>query len=232
MTQETNNQTPITMKNSIGEWLIAFVINYLVFQIFWSYNALGRDSDYSISSANVALALAALFIFALSLLFGPFYRMGWCKKWGIRLRRPVALIGIFSAFAHSYYVIKSYISMESMPVDEEKTCAILGIAACIILIIMLVTSYPFALRLLNAARWRSLQLTTSILLIIISIAHYLVLGYHQIWLLWLETHSQPVPPATFIVTIFCAIVLVVRIIDAIRNGIKKRSLNRNRVTDI
>ncbi|MEI6521145.1 MAG: ferric reductase-like transmembrane domain-containing protein [bacterium] len=222
MALQTKIQTPITIKNSIGEWLIAITINYLIFQAFWSYNVLWRGSDYSLDSANPALAVSALFIFALSLLFGPFYRTGWCQKWVIRLRRPIAMIATLLAFTHSYLVIKSYITTGAAPVDEEKTCVILGITALVILLIMLITSYPFALRMLNAAKWRALQLTASILLILTLNTHYLVLDYYQVWQHWMQSHNHPVPPATMVVNIFCAIVLLVRVIDAIRNGMKKK----------
>ncbi len=216
MTQETKKQTPITVKNSFAEWLIAILINYLIFQGFWSYNAKLCGIGYNIDSVNIATADAALFVFALALLIGPLYRVGMYQKWGIRLRRPIALGGSLLAFIHSYLAIKSFIDMGIMPQEEMKTSAILGIAAGIIMLLLIATSYPSALYLLKAKAWRIFQLTNCFLLILISIVHYMVLGYYQLWQIWFLKHNHPVPPASLVVTAFCVLVILFRTSDGIR----------------
>ena len=216
MTQDSKYRTPVTMQNTIWEWLIAIVINYIIFQAFWSYNVIYRQSEYNIDSANTATACASLLIFALVLTLGPLYRIGLCKKWGIRLRRPIALIAIIPAYIHSFLVIRGFIANEINLEGELKISAILGMAACGLTILLIATSYPYALRNLKTTLWRIFQFTGSFLLVLVSIAHYMVLGYYESWQMWFEDKIPAAPPAALIVTIFCALVILLRIADGLR----------------
>ena len=209
---QANAEKPIILRNSTGEWLRAWVFGLFVFQAMWTYHDLWRiGKHYGWPTAHEALALSASYCFAVALLLGPWHRITGLGVQLLRLRRPLGIVGAILTTAHM--VIVCVILRWPLTTNERITSFVFGLLAVCIMIPLIATSFPWALKRFGTLGWRKVQSIAPLLLLLI-IVHYLSLGKLPDWIKWFQTFDQPghsvAPGGTFLLTIFCMVVFLVR----------------------
>lgn len=183
--------------------MLSFLIYVGVFLLMWEYHR-WRGRPYSLFTANKAIAIASSLLVSFSLALGPLSRLTGKFRKVIRLRRTLGVTAVLFVVLH---VIVSLFLVEKFDLayySRYWLSVVFGAVTLIGFLLMLVTSYKWAVKRLGRNRWKHLHTAGHIFLAFI-ILHILSSGKFPNWILWLRTFNQPVPPGTvvpsFIVTL-------------------------------
>jgi len=202
---------PIITRNKLWEWSISFIIYIGLFLLMLEYHG-WRGRPYSLFTANKAIAIASSLLFSFSLVLGPLRRLTGKFRKAIRLRRT---LGVTAAIFMVLHVALSLFFVEKFDLSyysQNWLSIVFGAIALVGFLLLWATSYQGAVDRLGQGRWKCIQTTGYIFLLLI-ILHIVVLGKIPNWILWFKTFNQPVPPGTMVPSVVAAVVILFKIVD-------------------
>ena len=196
------------LRNSIVQWLAAAGVNVVIFAFFMWYHAV-RGKPCSLFVANKCIAIASVFSIGISLSLGPISRF-FAGAAGVLPHRRT--FGVFGAFLIPLHVVLSLFFFRGPWYREHWMAAVFGVVALSLLLAIAVSSYPSVFKLLGKQVWLPLQRLVWVVWILV-LGHLLLLGKAPGWIKWLRTFDKPLPPGAFTTSLFCTLVLLLKLLD-------------------
>lgn len=217
MQYQDGSWSPITLKNSVLQWIGAFLYSALWCWFVMGYHAWWRGKPCSLQTFDEGMACAAYYAMATAFTLGPLYRFGLCLKSWVSLRRPLGIVaGIFAAV----HILMTFTTQWrnygwNYICVEHWDMALLGVLSTALLAWLIKTAYPSAMEQNGLERWRKIQVC-GLALLPLALAHFVVLGKIPKWMDWFRGVDKHAAPAgTLVVFIFGVVVIVLRIVDFI-----------------
>jgi len=208
------NVKNITLANSRLEWLYSLLLAasswlFLMFYHDW------RGKAFSVFTAGKCFGITAVVIISTSLFLGFLARRTVRVLHLLPFRRSLGIIGV--AFAAIHILFSLFLLQQNFPLQYYldhllSTCC--GILATLLFIIIFISSFPKAFKELGETRWKHLQ-TTSYLALLLSLIHFASLDKLPNWINWFRTFkpSPWLPPGTMPPFIFAVLVLACAVIE-------------------
>ena len=196
------------LRNTMFQWLAAAVVNVVIFAFFMWYHAV-RGKPCSLFVANKCIAIASVFSMGISLSLGPISRFFAGAAGALPYRRT---LGVFGAFLIPLHVVLSVIFFRAPWYRDHWMAVVFGVVALSLLLAIAVSSYPPAFKRLGKQVWLSLQRLVWAVWILL-LGHLLLLGKAPGWVKWLRTFDKPLPPGAFTTSLFCTLVLLLKLLD-------------------
>jgi DMSO/TMAO reductase YedYZ heme-binding membrane subunit len=153
-----------------------------------AYHDWWRAKTYSLGTANESLALSAVFCMSLALSLGPLRRLFGLRPALVRLRRPLGVWSVVLALAHSVVTLVVMSNKYDWAYFRAHLdLLVLGISALALLLMLGVTSWPFALRKFGG------------------------------WVAWFQKRDKPAPPGTMWAFLAGVLAFIVRAADWLRS---------------
>ena len=219
----SNMTNPIVIKNSKKEWIISLLIFSVLVFFYLFYHDI-RGKAYSLWTANKSMALSASIFISISILFGPLYRKWRNKHWLVKYRRTFGVIGGASLLFHvpvSLFFLPS--KFPGSYFIKHAVSTIIGVLGFSILVMLLIISTKRFFMKLGHKKWKFLQ-RFSIAALMLCLAHFAALGKIPNWVRWFQNFDKP-PPGTMIPFLIGSIVLLIWIIDFLKNSRKNSNTN-------
>ncbi|MAG18419.1 MAG: hypothetical protein CL944_03015 [Candidatus Diapherotrites archaeon] len=136
------------------------------------------DFAHSIDELNKVAALAGIGLIALAFLSGPLSRL-WPKTcaWLLPTRKYVGIGGFILAALHSIYAIIIFYDLDLNQILLENPHAlaiILGIIAILIFALITFTSTKKAVKQMGYSKWKTIQ-TTGYVALLLAVIHFILL---------------------------------------------------------
>lgn len=222
--QNFGDPTPIVSKNRPTEWTVAILFAVASCCCVMAYHDLWRAKGYSILTLNEAMAHTAYYCLALAFAVGPLYRFGVLARDVVPVRRPFGIIAVGCIILHallSLIPLSSKFGWDHFVVKHWDHTA-LGVGGTILALWMLQTSFGNTLQRLGATGWRRIQLA-GLVLLPLAVWHFMALGKLAKWADWFAGRDKlPAPPGTLIIFCVAVLVILLRVVDALRHWKKVR----------
>jgi len=202
------------LQNKTIQWIISIAVYLLAFGFFmWYYYAQGYP--YSLLTVNKCIALASLFSIGVAISMGPLSRFFGIIKNLLSYRRTMGMTGAYLVILH--IIISVFFLQETFPLQwfmEHWICVIFCVPAFLLLLIITVLSYPRGFKFLVQHK---LQFFPKLVWLAFAFAlgHILFMGKIPDWIEWLKTFDTPLPHAALPASVFCIIVLLLKLTDTI-----------------
>lgn len=181
----------------------------------WYYSV--RGYPYSLLTVNKGIALAAIFSIGISISMGPLSRFFVFIQKLLPYRRALGMTGAYMVILH--ITLSIFFLPEMFPLQwflDRWPTIIFCLPAFFLLLVISLLSYPAGFKRLVQTKlqffpqfvWLALGFT---------LGHILFLGKIPAWIEWFKTFDTPVPPATLPASIFCIIVLSLKLVDILRS---------------
>ncbi len=214
--------TPIVMKNSKAEWFICMVVAMTLFLLSWHYLYL-RGKLYTLFSANRALGITGTVLICVSLMQGAWYRLTGIGRQSIRLRRSLGIIGVMAVTAH---VVISLLGIPKFTLDyySEKSVSIaIGCIGTLLLLGIVLLSFPWALKKLGAKQWKHMQ-WLGYAAVALTLLHIICIGKGPGMYKWVQKGLlTSLPNESVLPMLLCMVTLVVKCADMLRTKDRARS---------
>ena len=176
-----------------------------------------------------SIALTGLTLIAVSYLIGPMARL-WPAKWEkyCNMRKQLGLIGLVFVVFHIFmalvvltpvYFPKFFLETDRLS-DLGQISVLTGILGFVIFIIVGITSLPSVEEKMTERGWFFVQ-RSGLVAIILSVFHFIVFKWRG-WFNW-NNWNNNIPPGTFVVTVFIALVFLIRAITYILERRKRKA---------
>jgi len=218
-------KTRHVFSNKTTHWVICGFI-YLGFFTFFIWYHIVRGKPFSLWTTEKCTAIASVYCLGLALALGPLSRFIPSFDKLLPYRRTLGLTAAFMSIPHVILAI-FYLPLKFPEKYSEKyflswfvshwITVVLGFLVLVLFMIIVAYSYPSGIRKLGKRKWMILQ-KFSYLVMIMAVLHLLFMGKVPGWIEWFKTHDKPFPPGTFATTIFCLLVLLLKVLDLIFHG--------------
>lgn len=195
------------MHVTVRGWSIAAVLGIVAFAYFLTkYNP---EQRFTLFFINKGIANTALFLIALSFLYGPLCKIIPFLSHHIYARRYIGIAGFFAAVLHLTLSLLQF--TDRFPIQWYFD-HIIGVLAAIIatgiFTVLAVTSTSKYVAKLGSSKWKTVQRTGYIALVLVLIHIYYAAGPR--WQMWLQ--GEVSMPNSVLMFSFGILVLIVRII--------------------
>jgi DMSO/TMAO reductase YedYZ heme-binding membrane subunit len=193
---------PIVMTNKSWEWMTSFAMCLALFVFMLEYHR-WRGKPYSLFTANKAMAIASVVSIAFALSFGPIYRLTAKFRKSMRVRRPLGITGVAMAILH---VLLTLCFIPKFNFDYYKAHAgevIVGMVAFAGFLVLMATSFRWALKRLGRMKWKIIQKFGYVFLILVLLHAIILTGKVWNWPKWFSQMKEPVPPGSFAIFVLC-----------------------------
>ncbi|MBI4833323.1 MAG: hypothetical protein HY811_00685 [Planctomycetes bacterium] len=202
------------LQNTVVQWIVSIAI-YLALGGFFMWYYSVRGYSYDLFTVNKGIALAALFSICISISLGPLSRFIIFIGKLLPYRRTLGMIGAYMVVAH--ITLSFFFLPEIFPLEwflEHWPTIIFCIPAVLLLLMIALLSYPSGFKWLVK---KKLQFFPKFVWLALGFAlgHILFLGKIPDWIEWIKTFYTPLPHATLPASIFCIIVLFLKLLDII-----------------
>src|SRR3989338_8656115 len=217
----------MSWKNNLRDYAIVAVISLLIFSILSLY-IFERRGYYNLYIMNKVLAGTSLILLCIVLLIGPL--CGFSNRFTpwLTFRKELGVILFFLALFHS--VVSLFFLPDKFPLlyflNEGLVSFVFGLSSIILLAFIAIISNDFFMNKLGAQRWWFIQRWGARISFILIFLHFTIIKYKG-WIKFFEEGggkdlARPyLLPASFIAFVISVILIIVRIIDIIRNARKK-----------
>ncbi|MBN1982924.1 MAG: hypothetical protein JW795_15440 [Chitinivibrionales bacterium] len=204
------------LENTSREWMGAILLGVgLTLFFFWYHYLRGRP--YELFTLNKSIAIAGVLQLGVALACGPLCRFGILSANFLRQRRTLGLIAMLMLSSHVVFSI-FFLSGKFPWAYYAKYPISLTTSIIAIICLLVVTIFSFrniALRM-KPRTWKTVQ-RLSWLGLIFGYLHFMLLDKIPNWTKWLNTHEPIYPPGTILPGIVTALVLILFVIDLMRN---------------
>ena len=218
-------QTQHIFSNTLQQWIISAVIFVVLYAFFMWYHMV-RGKPYSLLTTEKCIAIASVFCLGFALVLGPLSRFLQVFIKALPYRRSLGLMAAYTSVFHvllclcylpfkfpdkysEHFFLSWYLSHWLM--------IAVGTIALVLFLAIALYSYPSGVEKLGIRKWMILQ-KFSYLLVLLVVIHLLASGKVPGWIEWLKTFNKPLPPGGFTTTVFCAVVLLLKLVDMIVHG--------------
>lgn len=219
-----------TTKNSWPRALRIIAAIFIIFVLQHYFRRFGQPIEkiyFNILFASIALT--GLTTIAISYLIGPLARL--CpERWEkyCDMRKQFGLIGltfvVFHILMGLVVLTPAYFSkffLETGKLSNFGQISVLaGILGFIIFMIVGITSLPSVAEKMTERGWFFVQ-RSGLVAIILSVLHFIVFKWRG-WFNW-DNWNHNIPPGTFVVTVFIALVFLIRAITYISERRKRKA---------
>ncbi len=211
------------LANSRAQWATATFLGLVLFLLFlWYHDVRGKPP--SLFTANKCLAIAGVFLIGFSLALGPLARISARIERVLAHRRSMGLIGGWLVAAHVIVtVVPLYQTFPLAWYRENWGTPLFAIPSFILIVTVMLISWPWAFRFLGQERWlRWQRLVWPAFLL--NLAHLFSMGKIPGWIKWVQVRDAILPPGALTTSVFCIVVLLLGLADRWRGSGAKRSL--------
>jgi len=221
---------PIVMTNKPWEWVASLAICIAIFVFMLEYHR-WRAKPYSLFTANKAMAIASIVSIAFALSLGPIYRLTAKFRSLLRVRRPLGITGVTMAIIH---VLLSLCILPKFNFDYYKKnfgVALVGMIAFTGFLVLMATSFRWALKKLGRMKWKTLQKFGYVLLILVLLHSIILTGKIWNWPKWFSQMKEPVPPGSFAIFVLCFPAVLLKGIDMLTQRNRRSSKKMASISD-
>jgi DMSO/TMAO reductase YedYZ heme-binding membrane subunit len=211
----------LSSKPKSGDWLNQYFVAALVVAatvgFFYQY-AMVRYGVSGLSTLNKSLATSSLFLLGVVLLLGPFSRMFDVLDRAFKYRKEFGVLTFYISALHVYLSMFPLARRGPWGLYISRPfSAYPGLAALVIMFLLLVFSLGVMQRVLGAKLWWKVQYWGARIAFALIAIHLAVLKYSG-WQPWIATRGaeiaegmQSLPPLSLLGAVFAAFVLLVRL---------------------
>jgi DMSO/TMAO reductase YedYZ heme-binding membrane subunit len=189
-------------------YFLTGIFGLVVFGLCYAYfKWMGIPGELNKAAADTSIILMGLSMWLSSL--GYFFNV---FDWAIVYRKFLGLIGFAFALAHlilSWEPFKALFSAATWQAGHAWP-ALAGVIALVIFTIMALISNSGAARLLGGKAWRHV-LRTGYIAVLLVMVHVVLLKSPR-WISWYEGGMKTPPAVSLLVTIFMAVVVLMRLL--------------------
>jgi DMSO/TMAO reductase YedYZ heme-binding membrane subunit len=199
---------PMSLTRELGFYLKTSIFGLIVFAMCYGYlRWMNIPGELNKSVADTSILLMGLSMVLSSVCY--FWNF---LDWAIVYRKYLGLIGFAFGLAHvvlSWNVLLSL--MQATTWEQGKMWpALAGTVALLIFTVMALISNSFSARLLGGKNWRYILRTGYLAVILVSF--HVVLLKSARWVTWYQGGMKTPPSLSLIVTIFMAVVVIMRLL--------------------
>ncbi len=184
--------------------------------------AMVRYGTTGLSPLNKSLATSTLFLLGFVLLLGPLSRVFNLFDRLLKYRKELGIFAFFTGVAHVYLAMFPLARRGPWGFYQSRPeSAYPGLAALVIMFLLLVISWQFAERMIGPKLWWKIQNWGARLAFVLIAFHMAVLKYTE-WGKWLATRGADatagaawLPPLSLLGIVFTTFVLVVRVSESL-----------------
>ena len=212
----------IIMTNKSWEWVVSFAMCLALFVFMLEYHR-WRAKPYSLFTANKAMAITSVVSIAFALSLGPVYRLTAKFRSFLRMRRPLGITGVATAILHVLLTLCFIPKFNFAYYEAHSGEVIVGMVAFAGFLVLMVTSFRWALERLGRMKWKTLQKFGYVLLILVLLHAIILTGKVWNWPKWFSQMKEPVPPGSFAIFVLCLPALLLRGVDIIAQRRNRKS---------
>jgi DMSO/TMAO reductase YedYZ heme-binding membrane subunit len=197
----------ITLRE-LGLYLKTALLGLIVFAVCYGYLWWSNVP----SELNKSMADTAVILMGSSMILSSICYFWNFFDWAIVYRKYLGLIGFAFGIAHFILSWGLFLTLFNLSTWQQNKMwpAFMGVAALVVFTIMALVSNSFAASRLGGKNWRYI-LRTGYAAIILVALHVILLKSAR-WITWYQTGMKTAPSLSLIVTIFMAIVVVMRLL--------------------
>lgn len=203
------------MKETLRQYLVAGLVSVAIAGGLILYLT-ARRGYFDLSIVNKSLASASLILLGIILLLGPLSRIyNRFDKW-INYRKELGILAFFLGAIHVYLSMFPLAKRGPFGLFQSRPLvAYSGLLALLIISYLFIISFEKIKAKINSAKWWKMQYLGARIAALAVLFHMTVFKYSE-WGKWLAGDTDKLaipswPPASLLVALFSAFVLLVRI---------------------
>lgn len=212
-------------RESLRQYTIALIVTaVLATSLGWYLTA--RRGYFDLSLLNKSLASTTLTLLGIVLLLGPLSRVYNAFDRWINYRKELGVFAFFTGAVHVYLSMFPLAKGGPFSLFRAKPLtASLGLIGLLLMFFLFLSSFEKIKNRLGVARWWKIQYTGVRFAAIALLLHMILLKYPE-WSLWLagdtgKLANPSFPPASLLVGVFSAFVLLVRLSELLGQRLAK-----------
>lgn len=203
----------------IWQYVVAGIAVAGTIWAFYQYATLLRGGIGGLSSLNNSLAMGTLFLLGIVLLLGPLARMFSIFDGLLQYRKQLGVLTFFTSLIHVY--LSMFVLARRGPLGfyvSQPLSAYSGLAALVIMFILVVISLRFVEQKLGSKLWWQMQYWGARIAFVLITFHMVVLKYPS-FISWFNTGG--LPPFALLGAVFAAFVFTVRLSELFASAVSR-----------